>query len=141
MSPGTTVILILGIVAGLVAVFVLGRLYINKKMKEYRAKEEQQKRQQLLFEQTAAALVNAIDALGTFTHGHSSRVAEYSKKIAVLAGKSEEECDQVYFSALLHDVGKIGVADSIINKEGKLTDEEYAQIKLHPVYGIQNPFF
>ena len=45
MSPGTTVILILGIVAGLVAVFVLVRLYINKKMKEYRAKEEQQKRQ------------------------------------------------------------------------------------------------
>jgi len=75
MSPGTTVILILGIVTGLVAVFVLVRLYINKKMKEYRAKEEQQKRQQLLFEQTAAALVNAIDALGTFTHGHSSRVA------------------------------------------------------------------
>ena len=135
MSPGTTVILILGIVAGLVAVFVLGRLYINKKMKEYRAKEEQQKRQQLLFEQTAAALVNAIDALGTFTHGHSSRVAEYSKKIAELAGKSEEECNEIYYAALLHDVGNIGIDSGIINKDGKLTQEEYAAIKEHPTKG------
>ncbi len=135
MSPGTTVILILGIVAGLVAVFVLGRLYINKKMKEYRAKEEQQKRQQLLFEQTAAALVNAIDALGTFTHGHSSRVAEYSKKIAELAGKSEEECNEIYYAALLHDVGNIGIDSDIINKDGKLTQEEYAAIKEHPTKG------
>ena len=135
MSPGTTVILILGIVAGLVAVFVLVRLYINKKMKEYRAKEEQQKRQQLLFEQTAAALVNAIDALGTFTHGHSSRVAEYSKKIAELAGKSEEEGNEIYYAALLHDVGNIGIDSDIINKDGKLTQEEYAAIKEHPTKG------
>ena len=135
MSPETTVILILGIVAGLVAVFVLVRLYINKKMKEYRAKEEQQKRQQLLFEQTAAALVNAIDALGTFTHGHSSRVAEYSKKIAELAGKSEEECNEIYYAALLHDVGNIGIDSDIINKDGKLTQEEYAAIKEHPTKG------
>ena len=135
MSPGTTVILILGIVTGLVAVFVLVRLYINKKMKEYRAKEEQQKRQQLLFEQTAAALVNAIDALGTFTHGHSSRVAEYSKKIAELAGKSEEECNEIYYAALLHDVGNIGIDSDIINKDGTLTQEEYAAIKEHPSKG------
>jgi len=114
---------------------VLVRLYINKKMKEYRAKEEQQKRQQLLFEQTAAALVNAIDALGTFTHGHSSRVAEYSKKIAELAGKSEEECNEIYYAALLHDVGNIGIDSGIINKDGTLTQEEYAAIKEHPSKG------
>ena len=50
---------------------------------------------------------------------------------------SEDECEKIYFAALLHDVGKIGVSDAIINKQGKLTDEEFAQIKMHPVYGNQ----
>ncbi len=99
--------------------------------------KEAQKKEHALFEQTAEALANAIDAKDKYTHGHSARVAMYSKQIARLAGKSEEECDQVYFGALLHDVGKIGVPDAIINKDGKLTDEEYAWIKMHPVYGSQ----
>ena len=90
-----------------------------------------------MFEQTAEALANAIDAKDKYTHGHSSRVAMYSEKIARKAGLSDEECENIYFAGLLHDVGKIGIADQIINKEGKLTDEEYAQIKMHPVYGNQ----
>ena len=90
-----------------------------------------------MFEQTAEALVSAIDAKDKYTHGHSSRVAEYSRQIARQAGKTEEECEMVYFAALLHDVGKIGISDSIINKDGKLTDEEFNQIKMHPVYGNQ----
>lgn len=89
----------------------------------------------LLFEQTATALVNAIDAKDKYTHGHSARVAEYSRKIAELYGKNEEECNEVYFSALLHDVGKIGIPGRIINKDGRLTDEEYEVIKQHPVIG------
>ncbi|MCR5734995.1 MAG: HD-GYP domain-containing protein [Lachnospiraceae bacterium] len=88
-----------------------------------------------LFEQTATALVNAIDAKDKYTHGHSARVAEYSRKIAELGGKSEEECDEIFFSALLHDVGKIGIPDRIINKEGKLLPDEYEAIKNHPVIG------
>ena len=72
-----------------------------------------------MFEQTAEALASAIDAKDRYTHGHSSRVAQYSQMIAREAGKSDEECEQIYFSALLHDVGKIGIADSIINKDGK----------------------
>lgn len=99
-------------------------------------RQEQQK-MRTLFEQTAAALANAIDAKDKYTHGHSTRVAEYSKQIAVLAGKSEEECEDVYFAGLLHDIGKIGVPDRIINKEGKLTDEEFNEIKKHPVIGNQ----
>ena len=83
------------------------------------------------------ALVNAIDAKDKYTHGHSARVAEYSKKIAEVAGKSPEECEQIYYVALLHDVGKIGVPEKIINKEGRLTDEEYAQIKNHVELGAQ----
>ena len=99
--------------------------------------KEAQKRETALFEETIEALANAIDAKDKYTHGHSTRVASISKKIAKEAGLSDEECKQVYYSALLHDVGKIGVRDDIINKQGKLTEEEYEEIKLHPVYGNQ----
>ncbi|MCR4991110.1 MAG: HD-GYP domain-containing protein [Lachnospiraceae bacterium] len=100
-------------------------------------KEEEQKNVHRLFEQTAVALVNAIDAKDKYTHGHSSRVAEYSRRIAEFSGMSKEECDEIYYVALLHDVGKIGIPENIINKEGKLTDEEYNVIKQHPVLGAQ----
>ena len=98
---------------------------------------EEQHNIQIMFEQTATALANAIDAKDKYTHGHSRRVAEYSVKIAKYAEKTEKEINELYFAALLHDVGKIGIKDSIINKEGKLTDEEFAVIKTHPVIGMQ----
>ena len=107
------------------------------RLREIEFYKEEQRKVQELFEQTAEALASAIDAKDRYTHGHSNRVAVYSQQIARMAGCSEEEANQVYFAALLHDVGKIGIADSIINKDGKLTDEEYEQIKLHPVYGNQ----
>ena len=100
-------------------------------------KEEEHKNVERLFTQTATALVNAIDAKDEYTHGHSARVAEYSKKIAEAAGKSPSECEEIYYVALLHDVGKIGIPDWIINKKGRLTDEEYAQIKEHAARGAQ----
>ena len=99
--------------------------------------KEGQRREHDLFEQTTEALATAIDAKDKYTHGHSSRVAAYSQQIAREAGKTDEECEKVYFAGLLHDVGKIGISDSIINKNGRLTDEEFAQIRLHPVYGGQ----
>lgn len=88
-------------------------------------------------EATALALAKAIDAKDSYTHGHSTRVAEYSLKIAQLAGKSESECRTIHLTALMHDIGKIGVPNDIINKQGKLTDEEYRVIKAHPVIGKQ----
>ena len=100
-------------------------------------REEENKRQRRLFEQTATALVNAIDAKDPYTHGHSSRVAEYSRKLAEMKGKSKSECTDIYFAALLHDVGKIGIPANIINKPGKLTDEEYEIIKQHTAKGAQ----
>ncbi|MCR4787699.1 MAG: HD-GYP domain-containing protein [Lachnospiraceae bacterium] len=100
-------------------------------------KDEERKNVHRLFEQTAVALVNAIDAKDKYTHGHSSRVAEYSKRIAEHSGMSPEECNEIYYVALLHDVGKIGIPEHIINKEGKLSDEEYEVIKQHPVLGAQ----
>ena len=90
-----------------------------------------------LFEQTAEALASAIDAKDTYTHGHSARVASYSRLIARMSGKNEKECEEIYYAALLHDIGKIGVSDEIINKEGKLTPEEYEAIKQHTVIGKQ----
>ncbi len=93
---------------------------------------ERQKGAERLFEQTATALVNAIDAKDEYSKGHSLRVAEYSQKIAEFIGKSEEECKEIYYAALLHDVGKIGIADSILGKKGKLTEEEYEIVKTHP---------
>ena len=88
-----------------------------------------------LFEQTAEALASAIDAKDKYTHGHSSRVAGYSKMIAKMSGKDEKECEEIYYAALLHDIGKIGVPDEIINKKGKLSEEEYEKIKEHTTIG------
>lgn len=79
------------------------------------------------------ALVRTIDAKDRYTNGHSIRVAEYSKEIAKRMKKSEKEQNDIYYAGLLHDVGKIRIPVSIINKPGKLTDEEYEQIKVHPI--------
>ncbi|MEE3410358.1 MAG: HD-GYP domain-containing protein [Treponema sp.] len=87
--------------------------------------------------ETAEALASAIDAKDAYTHGHSTRVAEYSREIARRFGKSEAACRNIYISALLHDVGKIGVPNSIINKKGPLTKDEYGVVKTHPVIGAQ----
>ena len=126
--------------AALLYIFALRDIAIElehaKKLEIDFYKEEQQK-EHALFEQTAEALATAIDAKDRYTHGHSTRVAMYSTRIAQNAGKSKEECEEIYFAALLHDVGKIGVPDRIINKNGRLSSDEYDQIKLHPVYGNQ----
>jgi len=87
--------------------------------------------------ETAEALASAIDAKDAYTHGHSTRVAEYAREIARRLEKSEAACRNVYLAALLHDVGKIGIPNEIINKRGKLTPEEYDKIKEHPVIGAQ----
>ena len=80
-------------------------------------------------------LARTIDAKDRYTNGHSRRVAEYSIELARRMGKSEQEQRNIYYAGLLHDVGKIHIPDTIINKTEKLTDEEYSYIKLHPVSG------
>lgn len=83
------------------------------------------------------SLADAIDAKDTYTNGHSGRVAEYSREIAKRFGYSQEEQDMVYMAGLLHDVGKIGVPDAVINKPSRLSDEEFELIKKHPGIGSQ----
>lgn len=95
----------------------------------------QQKKIDELYIQTVTALSEAVDAKDRYTSGHSRRVAEYSRMIAARMGKSREEQKEIYRAGLLHDVGKIRVPVEIINKPGRLTDEEYNIIKLHPVTG------
>ena len=85
--------------------------------------------------QTAEALASAIDAKDSYTNGHSKRVAEYSVMLAKCSGKTEEECEKIRIIALLHDIGKIGIPDDVINKNGRLTDEEFEKIKEHPAIG------
>lgn len=98
--------------------------------------EEKNNSEKLLIEVTQA-LATTIDAKDKYTSGHSKRVAEYSKKIAILLGKNEKEQQKIYLIALLHDIGKIGVPDWIINKRDNLTDEEYQVVKEHPEIGYE----
>ncbi|MBQ6493621.1 MAG: HD domain-containing protein [Erysipelotrichaceae bacterium] len=117
--------------------YSLGDEVGKARTREIQFYKEAQEREAALFEETTEALANAIDAKDKYTSGHSKRVAVLSRKIAEKAGLSEEECEQIYFSGLLHDIGKIGVRDDVINKPGKLTEEEFENIKQHPVLGYQ----
>ncbi|CAM4517901.1 HD-GYP domain-containing protein [Paenibacillus typhae] len=94
---------------------------------------EQQSRQ--LLDSYFTTLAVALDARDSYTAGHSLRVAEYSVIIGQLAGLTGQSLDDLRKSALLHDIGKIGVPDNVLFKEGNLTDEEFDQIKSHPVLG------
>ena len=108
--------------------------HVEERTKEL--KEEKNNSEKLLLELTQA-LATTIDAKDKYTSGHSRRVAEYSKMLAAALGKDEREQQEVYLFALLHDIGKIGIPDWIINKQDKLTEEEYAEIKKHPQIGYE----
>ena len=87
--------------------------------------------------QVMMALASAIDAKDTYTRGHSVRVAEYSRELARRMGKSIQELNDIYYIGLLHDIGKIGIPDGIINKPGRLTEDEYQLVKDHPKIGSE----
>lgn len=87
--------------------------------------------------QVAMALVSAIEAKDQYTNGHSVRVAQYSREMARRLGKSMQEMNDIYYIGLLHDIGKIGIPDQIINKPDRLTEEEYKRIKDHPKIGAK----
>ena len=76
-----------------------------------------------------------IDAKDPYTNGHSRRVAEYTKLLAGKMGYKEDDLERIYYVALLHDCGKIGIPDHILTKPGKLTDEEFEAIKSHTIKG------
>lgn len=92
---------------------------------------------QKVYLSTIEVLATAIDAKDPYTQGHSRRVTEYSVAIAEELNMTRKEIENVRYAGLLHDVGKIGIKDSIIRKPGRLTDEEYAIIKKHPAIGAK----
>jgi hypothetical protein len=81
------------------------------------------------------ALTSAIDAKDPYTCGHSDRVARISVRLAKQLGCDAETLNTIYLSGLLHDIGKIGIDDSVLRKPGKLTAAEFEHIKLHPELG------
>jgi HD-GYP domain-containing protein (c-di-GMP phosphodiesterase class II) len=90
-----------------------------------------------LFFDVMKAIASLIDAKDGYTHKHSERVAAFGVRLAHHLGWDADSRAVVELSGLLHDVGKIGVPDAILNKPGKLTDEEFAQMRLHPVHGAR----
>lgn len=84
---------------------------------------------------TIEALRITVDAKDSYTKGHSDRVAYYAKLLAKELKLDEVEQERIYIGGLFHDIGKIGVPDNILQKQGKLTDEEYSIIKKHPKIG------
>ncbi len=90
-----------------------------------------------LFISSIRAFAAAIDAKDPYTRGHSERVAKYSRAIATYLGLPKDMQERVWISAVLHDVGKIGIEDRILKKVGVLTPEEFEQMKLHPVIGAE----
>lgn len=88
-------------------------------------------------ESMVIALVEALEAKDIYTRGHSERVAKYSVILARELGLSESEIETIKKGSLLHDIGKIGVQDVILNKVDKLTQEEIAHIRTHPARGYE----
>ncbi len=89
------------------------------------------------YEATVRSLIQAIEAKDPYTRGHAERVAKLSEMTARTYGLSAEECRVIRYIALMHDIGKLGVSTKILAKPGKLTDEEYEHMKLHPVRGYE----
>lgn len=90
---------------------------------------------QSMFIGTLHALTSAIDAKDSYTFGHSERVALLSEMLARAAGIDESIVERIYIAGLVHDVGKIGVPERVLCKAGRLTDEEFGLIKMHPGIG------
>ncbi len=83
------------------------------------------------------ALVSVVEARDTYTHGHSERVGTLAAEFARFLSMDEVEVERIHKAGLLHDIGKIGISDSILNKPGRLTQEEYNIILDHPIIGAK----
>lgn len=87
--------------------------------------------------EVATSLAGAIDAKDPYTKGHSTSVSKFSEALARAINLPEKEIERITLGALLHDVGKIGIPESVLKKEGPLSDEEWVIMKQHPVIGYE----
>ena len=109
---------------------------INGQLNEYSTElTEKNEQMRKMTMQTIMTIANTIDAKDEYTRGHSRRVAEYAVAIARETGYTRSDAEEIRFIGLLHDIGKIGVPDSVLNKPGKLSDEEYQLMKDHTSIG------
>lgn len=99
--------------------------------------DEKTKEMERITIQAIMTVANTVDAKDDYTKGHSMRVAAYSEILAQRLGWSEEEIQNIYYVAMLHDVGKIGVPDAVLNKPFRLTDVEFRLIKGHTIMGAE----
>lgn len=111
-------------VVSTISVEVSARKYLKEKMRD-----------QMIIIQSIKTFIKCIDAKDTYTRGHSARVGYYSKQLARALGMNDEEVNNIYYTALMHDVGKIGIPDGILNKKGRLTSEERAVVEQHTTRG------
>jgi putative nucleotidyltransferase with HDIG domain len=121
---------------------LLENRHLNQWLKEEvttRTAELQRERHRMERVSTATleVLVNALEAKDPYLRGHSARVADLSANIATEMGLSEEEVDHVRMAGRLHDLGKIGTRDAVVNKEGPLTPDEFEHVKQHVIIGAQ----
>ena len=118
-----------------IALIVLGvRLYIGARTRAFLKKEQENKE---LVREMTQAFAKTIDMKDKYTNGHSTRVAEYTALLTRELGYDDDTVERYYNIALLHDIGKIGVPGDVLNKPGKLTDEEYKTIKSHTTLGYE----
>ena len=120
--------------------YLATRLYdeIHKTNEKYNKElSERNKDIERMTMQTITTIANTIDAKDEYTRGHSKRVAEYSATIAAELGMSDVEISNIRIIGLLHDIGKIGIPDSVLNKPGKLTNEEFQIMKGHTLAGAE----
>ncbi len=101
----------------------------------YSEVEQKTRENKALFLQTISCLAAVIEANDVYTKGHSMRVAQYARNLAKRMGYSEAKQDEVYMISILHDVGRIGIPVEILNKPGRLMDEEYEIVKRHAEMG------
>ncbi len=97
--------------------------------------EEQTRKVREAFLNSIKSLAYALEAKDKYTHGHSQRVTEIAVAIAEELGMSQDAIEKIRLAGLLHDIGKIGVRETILNKPGKLSDEEFNEVKCHSVVG------
>lgn len=114
------------------AILFIGFFVTRFNFKNYR---EKQKNDVRIILQSMNTFIRFIDAKDPYTRGHSTRVAMYAAEIAKRMHLSEDEVQNVYYAGLLHDAGKISIPDAVLNKPGKLSDEERKQIQDHTVAG------
>ena len=92
---------------------------------------------QAMFMGSLRAFGNAIDAKDSYTHGHTERVALIGRDLAAAAGFDEETVERIYLSGLVHDIGKIGVPETVLTKPGPLTPDEMGKVQMHPEIGAR----